>query len=396
MSKRRILIVDDEADIRAIVRATLSAKYEVVEAQDGLDAAEKLDLVEPDFVVLDVMMPLMDGFETCQVIRNHPRFCNTSVLFLSALNTKEDMVKGYGAGANLYLTKPFDPSRLLRNVDVFFEEKSPPVTHKRFTLEEIREIERQGPSAISAAKASGKVPSAAPPPAAPAPPPVAEPSPPPARPEADSSVADQTEKPWYADKKITSTAETSEELSATATPPAVEPSAPARTRILVVDDDEEIVTVVCAALDPDYEVITANNGIEAIEKITTYQPDIVVLDALLPKMSGYQLCQSLRHNARYSKTPILFISGKTTPRDRDYALRVGGTDFLPKPFEASELKKRIIKLTHHESFILHPKTLNADQIFLNERRKKKELENRQDRLHMKQETELEKFLRENA
>src|SRR5438046_8418180 len=106
--KWRILIVDDEDDIRTIVRASLASKYEIIEARDGLDALEKIELGEPDFVVLDVMMPLMDGFQTCEAIRRHPRYKHLSVLFLSALNSKEDMKKGYGAGANLYLTKPFD------------------------------------------------------------------------------------------------------------------------------------------------------------------------------------------------------------------------------------------------------------------------------------------------
>ena len=107
MMKRRILVVDDEQDIRSIIRSALAARYEVVEAQDGLDALAKLELVEPDFIILDVMMPLMDGVETCRAIRRHPRYQSISVLFLSAMNTKDDLKKGYGAGANLYLTKPF-------------------------------------------------------------------------------------------------------------------------------------------------------------------------------------------------------------------------------------------------------------------------------------------------
>src|SRR5688500_2439626 len=115
MPQWRILIVDDEPDIRTIIRGALTSKYEIVEAQDGLEALQKLELVEPDFIILDVMMPMMDGYQTCEAIRKHARFKGLSVLFLSALNANEDIKKGYTAGANLYLTKPFDPARLLRN-----------------------------------------------------------------------------------------------------------------------------------------------------------------------------------------------------------------------------------------------------------------------------------------
>ncbi|MBM3333508.1 response regulator, partial [Candidatus Sumerlaeota bacterium] len=70
----RIMVVDDEADVRAVLRLALAPKFEVVEAHDGLDALEKLERSEPDFMVLDVMMPLMDGFQVCRVVRKNPRF----------------------------------------------------------------------------------------------------------------------------------------------------------------------------------------------------------------------------------------------------------------------------------------------------------------------------------
>lgn len=136
--KWRILLVDDEPDVRLIVRTTLQDKYEIVEAHDGLDALEKVERYEPDFIIMDVMMPLMDGFEACLAIRRTPAFKDIPVMFLSALGKKDDIKKGYSSGANLYLTKPFDPPRLLKNVDVFFETTPPhngrqrPIPSSRF------------------------------------------------------------------------------------------------------------------------------------------------------------------------------------------------------------------------------------------------------------------------
>lgn len=351
------------------MRAALSTKYEVIEARDGLDALQKLDLAEPDFVVLDVMMPMMDGYQACEAIRKHPKYKTVSVLFLSALNSREDMMKGYSSGANLYLTKPFDPSRLVRNIDVFFETNPIPYMRKHHTLEQLREMEKAGAQQIAQAQSQttglreGAQPSATTRAAAPAQPAAAAP----ARPAATTSA--QSAAP-----------------SSDASP----------VRVLVVDDDDEILTLAHAVLDKQFEVFTANDGIQAIEKITTYQPDIIVLDAMMPKMSGYQLCQSLRRNARFAKTPIIFVSAKSSPRDRDYAMRIGADDFLGKPFDNVEFVRRVQELTKHPKFILHPKALTKEQISELENRRRKVLEEQKDRMAVKEENELEKFLREHT
>lgn len=359
MPKRRILIVDDESDIRAIVRATLSSKYEVVEAHDGLDAAQKLDLVEPDFVILDVMMPLMDGYDTCQVIRKHPRFKDIPVLFLSALGSKENIVKGYGAGANLYLTKPFEPARLLKVVDMFFEEKNPPYQRKKFTIEELEKLEHLEPDAIAEAHASGELPAVAK--------------------ETLSKPAPQVEK-----------------QAPSPAPPPRTAAVPQKPRVIIVDDEEDVVSIGLMALRDEFEVAGALDGMEAIEKITIYEPDIIVLDVMLPKMSGYQLCQSLRRNKRFAQTPIVVVSAKASPRDQDYALRIGANAFLAKPFDPEVLRATLRTIVKQPWFRIYPKHLTAQQMEAEENRRRKELEEHVDKVTRKQETELEKFLREHG
>lgn len=432
--KWRILIVDDEPDIRTIIRATLSAKYEVIEAGDGLDALQKLEIAEPDFVLLDVMMPLMDGFQTCDAIRTHPRFSHLPVMFLSALNKREDMEKGYATGADLYLTKPFDPARLLRNVDVFFETTPPPRTGKRYTIEKLKELEQQGAHAIAHAESQaahymhpehqkkavmptmlfGAQPE--PPAASPAPPKPAAPPSSPRAPHRETEPADPREaKPWYEGRTIAHEAQTPtsptasaaqsgakgadsspQDVRASGSSGRMAPAQPTMPRVMVVDDDAELLDFVRLAFSADYETVTASNGIEAIEKITSYQPDMIVLDAMMPKMSGYQLCQSLRRNARFGKTPIVFISGRATQRDKDYAMRMGANDFVAKPFDPEDLKQRLKKIQSAPDFHILPKLLAYEQLKQDESRRKKELETRTDHFHRKEESELEKFLRENA
>src|SRR5690606_24348299 len=115
-TKHRIMIVDDDADMRALLSMSLSGHYEVFEANNGLDAMFKLGKYEPDIAIIDIMMPLMDGKELMRKIRGTAGCETIPLLALSALNSRDDIREGYNAGADLYLTKPFDPDRILRNV----------------------------------------------------------------------------------------------------------------------------------------------------------------------------------------------------------------------------------------------------------------------------------------
>jgi CheY-like chemotaxis protein len=173
-----------------------------------------------------------------------------------------------------------------------------------------------------------------------------------------------------------------------------------KVRILAADDETDLRILIRAILEPQYEVVLAADGLEAVDKITTYQPDLIILDAMMPRMSGYNLIQNLRRNARFSRTPVLFVSGKATPRDREYALRIGASEFLAKPFSPDDLKEALAALIGSPDFRLLPKAMSMAQINNAEEERlaaqSKESMIRQDRLHRKEETELEKFLRENT
>ena len=116
MSKR-ILVVDDEMYIVNILDFTLAGEgWEVISANNGEDALRTLLKVEPDLVILDVMMPRIDGVEVCRAIKAREESANTPVILLSAKNSDRDREKGMEAGADLYLTKPFSPSRLVEEI----------------------------------------------------------------------------------------------------------------------------------------------------------------------------------------------------------------------------------------------------------------------------------------
>ena len=112
-----ILVVDDDPDIARFVEVNLrSAGYEVTVASDGEQALEKAGLLRPDLVLLDVMMPRIDGFEVAHRLRRNPQTANTSIIMLTAKALATDQVLGLTAGADDYIIKPFDPIELLARV----------------------------------------------------------------------------------------------------------------------------------------------------------------------------------------------------------------------------------------------------------------------------------------
>ena len=112
-----VLVVDDDPDIARFVEVNLrSAGYDVAVAADGEQALEKAHELRPDLVLLDVMMPRIDGFEVAQRLRKNPQTSSTSIIMLTAKALSADKVTGLQSGADDYIIKPFDPIELLARV----------------------------------------------------------------------------------------------------------------------------------------------------------------------------------------------------------------------------------------------------------------------------------------
>ena len=112
-----ILVVDDNRDNVEILRAFLESRgYRVASAEDGKSALAKLDEVQPSLVLLDVMMPGMDGWQVCRTIKNHPDYGATKVVMVTAKGDFEDKFEGMRSGADDYVVKPVDLSELEEKV----------------------------------------------------------------------------------------------------------------------------------------------------------------------------------------------------------------------------------------------------------------------------------------
>jgi CheY-like chemotaxis protein len=112
-----VLVVDDEPMTRTLLQLMLApADYEVFEAGDGFEALEKIEQQKPDIMILDVMMPNMDGLMLCRLLREREDTATTPIILLSAKTTPEAIQEGLFAGANRYLTKPVSRKHLLESL----------------------------------------------------------------------------------------------------------------------------------------------------------------------------------------------------------------------------------------------------------------------------------------
>ena len=116
---KKILIVDDEPNIVMTLEYTFKkSNYEVFIARDGQEALDILKTNFPDVIILDIMMPMVDGFATLEQIRKDANLQHTKVMFLSAKNKESDIEKGIALGADAYMTKPFSIKKVVEKVEV--------------------------------------------------------------------------------------------------------------------------------------------------------------------------------------------------------------------------------------------------------------------------------------
>ena len=128
----RILVVDDEEDVAQTIEHALRRDYQVWVVHSAVEALKTARRINPHLIILDILMPGMDGFEACREFRRDPMLKSVPILFLTALGRVEDKIEGFEAGADDYLTKPFDLRELmlrvkaiLRRANVKAEEPKP-------------------------------------------------------------------------------------------------------------------------------------------------------------------------------------------------------------------------------------------------------------------------------
>ena len=131
-------------------------------------------------------------------------------------------------------------------------------------------------------------------------------------------------------------------------------------KVLIVDDEEVNIRIIEAYLSNEYDIITAQNGREAMEKIGLYEPDIVLLDLMMPIMSGYDVCKSIKENDATRFIPVVMITALSGSDAKIKAIEIGADDYLTKPINRLELITRVkslLKKKYYEDQLVHDKEI---------------------------------------
>lgn len=113
-------------------------------------------------------------------------------------------------------------------------------------------------------------------------------------------------------------------------------------RILVVDDEVDILELIKVNLELEgFKVITAENGLQAIEILKKEKMDLVILDVMMPEINGYQVCQYIKEDSELSDIPVIILTAKVRKSDQFWSKKIGADLYLPKPFEPMMLVKKV-------------------------------------------------------
>lgn len=124
--------------------------------------------------------------------------------------------------------------------------------------------------------------------------------------------------------------------------------------VLVVDDEKQNRNLLAELLQNDCRVTLAKNGAQALERAHEQHPDLILLDVMMPDMSGYQVIQTLKHDDETRQIPVIFISALDSPADEERGLDLGAVDYITKPFHPSIVRKRVLNHLHsvHQRHLL--------------------------------------------
>jgi CheY-like chemotaxis protein len=281
-SGKSILVVEDSKTSRKVISMLLSRKgHTIIEATTGQEALSRISEKNPDLVLLDVMLPDMTGYEILPLIKKE--VATVPVVMLTGKKSSTDRLKGMKSGASEYLTKPFDPAKLLAVVDRYLDIKTTEKhkDKKGHSRERKSAVPRQL-RAVTAARVK----------------------------RAEKILPAAMEKKAGKDRKT----------------------------ILVVEDSPTSRKVISMVLSKKgYGVEEAVDGSEALEKVAASLPDLILLDAMLPDITGYELLPKLQPGMDGKEIPVVMLTGKKGSVDRERGMRAGSVAYLTKPFNPENL-----------------------------------------------------------
>ena len=257
----RILIVEDEMNNLDVARRiVLAAGHEALVAMDGQAGLEIARAERPDAILMDLLLPKLDGWAVTRALREEPWAAELPIIAVSALAMDADRERAREAGCNDFVTKPYAPAELRGVLNRYFADGTAP---RRVA----RAAEVPAPQVIL-----------------------------------------------------------SERLG----------------KILVVDDEPANVELLVRRLSGNgYETITASNGREAIAKAGSDEPDLILMDVMMPGIDGWESTRLLKADPKTAQIPVMFVTARDRPEDIAKGFEIGGVMYIHKPFEAVELFARV-------------------------------------------------------
>ncbi|MGB5866659.1 MAG: response regulator [Arcobacteraceae bacterium] len=273
MIKKKILIVDDVASNIHMLSSMLKEEYSIVAAKDGLKAIEIASKEQkPDLILLDIVMPEMDGYEVCKKLKESDATKNIPIIFVSSLNDINEEEKAILCGGNDYISKPVSKDVLKNKVQI------------QLQLNSYR-------------KKTHKI--------------------------CQGDIDMKTNLP----------------------------------KLLIIDDAPSNIQIAVEILKDNYIVSVATSGEKALAMIEDgLNPDLILLDIIMPEMDGFEVCKRLKNNPNYCQIPIIFLTILENQQDMINGLELGAVDYVTKPFEAKVLKARVdahVKLKRYQDELVN-------------------------------------------
>jgi DNA-binding response OmpR family regulator len=309
IQRLRIMVVEDEPDISLIISELLRPHYDVVIANNGLEALDRLARYEPDLTIMDLMMPVLDGFDTTRAIKKDTTYASMPVLFLTARRDNQAVREALMAGGDMYMEKPFDPPELFGRIREMVEKNRVVPRTKNYTVAQIQEHYKQAASSESIER------------------PVA----------------------FTAGRPLT------EQLARAAGEP--------RPRVLLVMNSPDLLKAYHRILHRKFEVINLRDPEQAPEKIIAYQPDILVLDSSMATLSGIHLALLTKLNHRLRVPHLVMIVDSDEARSRALA---SGAKVVRKPLSDEALEGCLQEIVSSQEFALQKKRVNFREILRRE------------------------------
>lgn len=276
MYPQRVLIVDDEPlNVRLLATILASEGYDIIRSYSGKDAINKAEQELPDLILLDIVMPDLNGYEVTRRLKKMAATCDIPVVLITTYTETEDKVKGLQAGADEFLNRPIDQSELRARI------------RSLISLKQYRE-QLQARTRLEHAFTSLP----------------------------EREIADDHGK------------------------------------ILLVEDNEIEAKVICNYLETrSYQVEHVKDGISAVRRVSSGDIDIVLLDLLLPKMDGFEVCRRLKREPLTRNIQIIMVTALEDIESKIRGLEQDADDFLVKPVHKEILLTRIEALLKKKRYV---------------------------------------------